>query len=83
MAFRSLHTDDEQLQGTALEYLDGVLPSAIRQRLWPFIERGAVKRPSRPRAEVIAELLQSNHSIALNLQELKQRTSEIRDFAAS
>jgi len=83
MAFRSLHTDDEQLQGTALEYLDGVLPSAIRQRLWPFIERGAVKRPSRPRAEVIAELLQSNHSIALNLQELKQRTSEFRDFAAS
>jgi ATP:ADP antiporter, AAA family len=83
MAFRSLHTDDEQLQGTALEYLDGVLPSAIRQRLWPFIDGAAVKRPARPRAEVIAELLQSNHSIALNLQELKQRGSEIRDVAAS
>ena len=32
IAFRSLQTDDEQLQGTALEYLEGVLPPPIRQR---------------------------------------------------
>jgi hypothetical protein len=83
MAFRSLHTDDEQLQGTALEYLESVLPSAIRQRLWPFIERRAIKRPARPRDEVIADLLRSNHSIVLNLEELKQRGVDTRDFAAS
>ena len=83
MAFRSLHTDDEQLQGTALEYLESVLPSAIRQRLWPFIERRAINRPARPRQDVIAELLQSNDSIALNLEELRQRISEVRDSAAS
>ena len=41
IAFRSLHTDDEHLQGTALEYLEGVLPAPIRQRLWPFLERRA------------------------------------------
>jgi hypothetical protein len=83
IAFRSLHTDDEQLQGTALEYLEGVLPSAIRQRLWPFIERRAVKRPARPTEEVIADLLRSNHSIMLNLQELSLRDVQARDTAAS
>ena len=83
IAFRSLHTEDEQLQGTALEYLESVLPSGIRQRLWPFIERRALNRPARPRQDVIAELLQSNESIALNLEELRQRTSDTRDFAVS
>ena len=43
IAFRSLQTDDEHLRGTALEYLEGVLPAPIRQRLWPFLEQ----RPSR------------------------------------
>jgi AAA family ATP:ADP antiporter len=72
MAFRSLHTDDEQLQGTALEYLEGVLPPPIRERLWPFLERGPVKRTTRPHYEVISELLRSHQSIRLNLQELKR-----------
>jgi len=83
IAFRSLHTDDEQLQGTALEYLESVLPSAIRQRLWPYIERRAIKRPARPTEQVIADLLRSNHSIMLNLQELSVRESQARDTAAS
>ena len=51
IAFRSLHTDDEQLQGTALEYLESVLPPAIRQRLWPFIERRAGQRARRVHAK--------------------------------
>ncbi|HKB10983.1 MAG TPA: hypothetical protein VKD69_10025 [Vicinamibacterales bacterium] len=77
IAFRSLHTDNEQLQGTALEYLDGVLPAAIRQRLWPFIELRPVHRPTRPRDEVMAELLRSNLSIMLNLEELRQRAAQV------
>jgi hypothetical protein len=84
MAFRSLHTDDDQLRGTALEYLEGVLPAAIRQRLWPFIEPRAASRTTRPRDEVIADLLRSNHSIVLNLEELRQRASlTMADAAAS
>jgi len=84
IAFRSLHTDDEYLQGTALEYLEGVLPSAIRERLWPFIERRSVRRPTRPRDDVIADLLRSNHSIMLNLEELRLRTALVPgDSAAS
>jgi hypothetical protein len=77
IAFRSLHTDDRQLQGTALEYLEGVLPPRIRQRLWPFIERRPVRRETRPSEEVIAALLRSHHSIMLNLEELKRRTAEV------
>lgn len=38
IAYRGLHTDDRHLRGTALEYLEGVLPAAIRERLWPFLE---------------------------------------------
>ncbi len=75
LAFRGLQTDDPHLRGTALEYLDSVLPSAIRQRLWPFLDH----RPARPgaanRQEAIAALLRSNRSIELNLEELRRRTS--------
>jgi len=74
IAFRGLHTDDQHLRGTALEYLEGVLPSTIRDRLWPFVEdRRPVSRASRPREDILADLLRSNHSIMLNLEELKRR----------
>jgi hypothetical protein len=73
IAFRCLHTDDEHLQGTALEYLEGVLPATIRQRLWPFLERRTVRRPVRPHDDVIENLLRSNHSILLNLEDLRRR----------
>jgi ATP:ADP antiporter, AAA family len=74
IAFRSLHTDDEQLRGTALEYLEGVLPAAIRQRLWPFLDPPALRQTSRPKDDVIADLLRSHHSININLESLRQRT---------
>jgi ATP/ADP translocase len=75
IAFRSLHTDDRYLQGTALEYLDSVLPPQIRDGLWPFLEkRPPARRSNRPSHEVIAELLRSNHSVLLNLEELKRRS---------
>jgi AAA family ATP:ADP antiporter len=74
IAFRGLYTDDLNLRGTALEYLDGVLPPAIRLCLWPFLEdRRPSSRPVRPRDEILADLLRSNQTIRLNLDELKQR----------
>ena len=81
IAFRGLHTGDEQLQGTALEYLESVLPVAIRQRLWPFIDQPTAKRPARPREEVMAELLRSHHSILLNLEELRQQANAAQSGA--
>lgn len=75
IAFRGLHTDDPNLRGTALEYLEGVLPPAIRERLWPFLEdpRPARKQTGRGRDEILADLLRSNASIMVNLKELQQR----------
>jgi ATP:ADP antiporter, AAA family len=74
ISFRSLYTDDQNLQGTALEYLEGVLPTPIRDRLWPFLEdRRPVARSARARDEILADLLRSNHSIMLNLEELRRR----------
>lgn len=75
IAFRGLHTDDPNLQGTALEYLEGVLPLTIRQQLWPYLEdrRPATHRPTRPRDEILADLVRSHDSILINLEELQRR----------
>ena len=74
IAFRGLHTDDQNLRGTALEYLEGVLPPDIRERLWPFLDDPRPERTGgRPREEILEDLLRSNQSINLNLEELKRR----------
>jgi hypothetical protein len=84
IAFRSLQTDDQHLQGTALEYLDGILPARIRERLWPYLERRPTTRSARPREEVIAELLRSHRSIAINLETLRRvAASDAASGAAS
>jgi hypothetical protein len=83
IAFRSLQTDDQHLRGTALEYLDGILPPAIRERLWPFLETGPARRSTRPRDEVMAELLRSHRSITLNLEALFQRAGGAAPSAVS
>ena len=75
-AFRALHTDDQRLRGTALEYLEGVLPSDIRERLWPFLgDNPAPKGFTRSRDEIMADLLRSNESIVLNLEELRRKAA--------
>jgi hypothetical protein len=74
VAFRGLHTGDRILRGTALEYLESVLPSDVRVRLWPFIEeRGTPARAARPREEILESLLASNESIQIQLAELRKR----------
>jgi AAA family ATP:ADP antiporter len=74
IAFRGLHTDDQNLRGTALEYLEGVLPPAIRERLWPYLEdRRQTPSSARPREQILADLIRSHQSIMLNLEELKGR----------
>jgi ATP:ADP antiporter, AAA family len=55
IAFRSLHSDDRQLRGTALEYLEGVLPTQIRHALSPFLVRPRTRRPAKLRHCVVAQ----------------------------
>lgn len=75
IAFRALHTGDEHLRGTALEYLESVLPPVIREPLWPFLEdHRPVGRTPRSREEILDALVRSNHSIMLSLEELKRRS---------
>ena len=74
IAYRGLHADDDNLRGTALEYLESVLPAAVRGPLWPFLEdRRTSPRTIRPRDQILADLVRSNHSIMLNLEEIKRR----------
>jgi ATP:ADP antiporter, AAA family len=77
IAYRGLHTDDPKLRGTALEYLEGVLPQDLSQRLWPFLGREQqATRDVRARDEILADLLRSNESIMLNLEELRRRVDK-------
>ena len=75
IAFRGLHTSDAKLRGTALEYLEGALPPTIRELLWPFLEDPRPPgRSERPREEILDELLRSNQSIAINIEEIRRRS---------
>ncbi|MFN3197858.1 MAG: hypothetical protein ACE366_05505 [Bradymonadia bacterium] len=77
IAFRGLHTDDPTLRGTALEYLESVLPPDIRAPLWPFIEGEQGPAPAnRNREQVLDELVRSNESIQLNLAALRARLGQ-------
>jgi hypothetical protein len=86
IAFRGLHADDRQLRGTALEYLDTVLPADVHAVLWPYLDpgsvrpprvaRGAVPEATRDRAQVLDDLMRSNRSIELNLEELRRRAAD-------
>ncbi|WP_437672922.1 hypothetical protein [Sorangium sp. So ce131] len=50
IAYRALHADDPHLRGTALEYLENVLPEPIRESLWPYLGARHVA-PAEPRSE--------------------------------
>jgi len=72
IAFRGLHTGDENLRGIALEYLESVLPSSIREPLWPYLEdRRPADRPARSPEEARDTLMRSYESIELDLAALK------------
>ena len=74
IAYRGLQTTDKSLRGTALEYLESVLPSEVCKPLWPFLESDREPRSaSRPKDDVLQELLRSNQSILLNLEQLRAR----------
>jgi ATP:ADP antiporter, AAA family len=74
LAFHSLHTGDRHLRGTALEYLETVLPEPVWQKLWPFLDEGEVQpaRPGRSPGQAMQELLASQESIVLALAEIRR-----------
>jgi ATP:ADP antiporter, AAA family len=73
LAFHALHTDDAYLRGTALEYLETVLPDSIWSRLLPLLERGDQTAPRhRGSADALHDLLQSRESISLALARVRR-----------
>jgi hypothetical protein len=56
LAFRALHHEDSNYRGTALEYLDTVLPVEIRELIWPLLSESAPLPSARPPQELLADL---------------------------
>ncbi len=55
LALRAVTSSDRALSGTALEYLENVLPDGVRRGLWPHLgDPGAAPRSYRP-SSVLAE----------------------------
>jgi hypothetical protein len=64
LAARALRSQDRRLLGTALEYLETVLPEDLRRALILRLGVGAREGgAARPAHELLAELLESSHAI--------------------
>ena len=71
-AFRGLATRDPVLRGTALEYLETLLPPEVRGPLWPYLEDDRPRdRARRSPEEALEDLLRSGESIRIRLDELR------------
>ena len=68
IALRGLYTDDEQLRGTALEYLESVIPATIRSKIWPLLEDRRPERSVRTERDALSKLMLSRQSIERHLE---------------
>jgi hypothetical protein len=59
IAFKALHTSDQRLRGTALEYLETVLPHEIRDAVWPYLGEQRPMRSAREVSAILADLERS------------------------
>jgi ATP:ADP antiporter, AAA family len=57
MAFAALHHEDQKYRGTALEYLDTVLPRDVRDMMWPYLGESAPLASVRSPSELLTDLL--------------------------
>jgi hypothetical protein len=65
IAHRALSGENASLRGTALEYLENVLPEDLRRALWPHLRATARgQRPGRPAVELAAELRRAGDTLA-------------------
>ena len=66
IAYWALLGQDRALRGTALEYLENVLPEDVRRALWPHLGAGtrAAATP-RPRQNLVEDLLNSSATLGL------------------
>lgn len=76
IALQALRAGDETLRGTALEYLENVLPEPVREKLWPQLGTPPQHAPSgRLTEELRDDLLRSTASLARRRSESRRRLS--------
>jgi AAA family ATP:ADP antiporter len=72
-AFRSLHLEDRRLRGTALEYLEGILPVNTREMLWEILRERPSATGGRSKGEIMEDLLNASETVVLRLQQGRSR----------
>jgi hypothetical protein len=66
-----LTSEESELRGTALEYLESVLPASLRRELWPRLHADLDRQISgRPGQEVAEELLRSSAAVVIRSETL-------------
>lgn len=68
LAFRALHSDDRMLHGLALEYLEGVLPTALFEQLSALLDRKGITPSGRSKDEVLDALMASQETLAVQFK---------------
>lgn len=63
------------MRGTALEYLETVLPEPVWAKLWLFLDEGEAQtaRPGRSSEQAMRDLLASQNSIVLALAKVRRQ----------
>jgi hypothetical protein len=81
LAQRAFQSDDPQLRGTALEYLETVLPANVLQELRPMFGARAVTLSTRTRtaSELELELLASSAAMSIDVAKLRRKLHETDD----
>ena len=74
IASRAFGTDDAYMRGTALEYLETVLPSRLFSALRPVLAApGPPPTRKRPAAEVRADLIRAGMTMTVSLDEVRRQ----------
>jgi hypothetical protein len=74
IAARAFGTDDAYMRGTALEYLETVLPARLFSALQPLLAApGPPPARRRPAAEVRADLIRAGMTMTVSLDEVRRR----------
>jgi ATP:ADP antiporter, AAA family len=81
LAQRALRSDDPQLRGTALEYLETVLPADVLQALRPVFGARFAAPSSRRRSakELESEMLASSAAMSIDVASLRRKLRENDD----
>jgi AAA family ATP:ADP antiporter len=77
LAFKALHHEDLHTRGTALEYLENVLPGEVRDDVWPYLGEERALRPRRETKEILADLRRAPGVLGLGAKEKEEAARSV------